>query len=473
MHRFHHAAIDLTVGSPLKRILIFMLPMLIGNIFQQLYAMVDTIIVGQTLGADALTGVGSTGAISFMILGFVSGLTHGFSVMVSQRRGARDEDGMRRSFATGIALTVVLVSLLTIVAVSVAGPLLRAMNTQEQFLPYAERYITVIFGGMLLSALYNQFSSTLRAIGDSVVPLFFLILSSFLNAGMDCLFIMVFDMGVGGAATATVAANGISALLTFVYMWVKYPQLRPSLKHFKPNARLYIDHIKLGLPMALQLSVISIGMVFGQTALNTMDPTAVTAYTAATKIDGIASGMINTASTAAATYVGQNYGAKRYDRIRDGMRKFMALTVAVSIVLGAVVLALHRPLIMMFIDRNSRSEALYGYALNYLWFNAGFYVLLALLVMSRSSLQGMGRGTLALCAAVAEVVMRVVVAILAMHFHSYTVVCMLNCSSWLGATLFLLPTFLIVLNKYIPLRSRGIKYLRLPNPSDIPYNDNI
>lgn len=455
-------AIDLTVGSPLKCILLFTLPIIIGNIVQQLYSLVDSIIVGQALGADALTGVGSTGAVSFMILGFVSGLASGFSVIVSQRRGAKDEDGIRRSFATGVALTFVLVSVLTVVAVFVAKPLLVAMNTKPQFMKYAQEYIAVIFGGMLLSAFSNLFGSTLRAIGDSKVPLYFLIASCFLNAGMDCLFVMAFKMGVRGAAVATVLANGLTAAATFVYLWIRYPELRFKPRHFKPDLRAYADHLKLGLPMALQLSIVSIGMIFGQVALNSMAPVAVTAYIAATKIDNIASGIIVNSGAAFSVFVGQNYGAKRYDRIKSGTKQFILFSVALSVVLGAIMLALNRPLVMMFISRADRSKTLFDHALKYLLFNAGFYVLLATLCISRSALQGMGRGTLALVSAATEVVMRVSVSLIAMHYSSYTIVCMNNCFSWLGANLVLIPSFLVVLKKYIPLFGKPVATIQAP-----------
>lgn len=459
----------MTTGSPLRKILVFMMPLLIGNVFQQMYSMVDTIIVGQTLGSAALSGVGSTGSVSFLILGFVSGLTQGFAIMVSQRRGARDEEGMRRSFATGIVLTVAIVAALTVIAVNIAEPMLKAMNTKPEFFPYALEYISTIFGGMLLSAMYNQFSSTLRAIGDSVMPLLFLIFASILNAGMDCLFIMVFKMGVRGAAAATLLSNGVSALLTFIYMWVKYPVLRFKPKHFVPSVKHYAKHLQLGLPMALQLSVVSVGMIFGQSALNTMEAEAVTAYVAATKIDGLACSILNSTGTATATYVGQNYGAKRYDRIKSGVKRFSLFTVIMAIVLGAIVLALYRPLVMLFITKSERTEKLFSYAITYLLFNAGFYVLLGTLCISRSALQGMGRGTLALGGAAAEVIMRVAVSLIAMHLSSFTIVSMLNCSSWLGANLMLLPAFLAVLKKYVPLSGGGIKDLRMPCPSLLPF----
>lgn len=467
------SALDLTVGKPIKRILLFMAPLLIGNVFQQLYSMVDTVVVGQTLGSAALSGVGSTGALSFLIMGFVSGLTHGFSVVTSQRRGAHDEEGMRRSFTTGIVLTVVLIGILTVVAVFVAKPILVAMNTYEEYLPYALEYITTIFGGMLLSAFYNEFSSTLRAIGDSVVPLYFLIFASILNAGLDCLLILVFKMGVRGAAVATLVSQGVSAVLTFIYMRARYPVLRFKLRHLVPDMKMAGAQLRLGLPMALQFSVVSIGMIFGQSALNSMDPEAITAYVAATKIDNIACACINSTGAAAATYVGQNYGACRYDRIKQGMKQLLIFSFLASVGLGALVIGLYKPFTMLFISKNEQTDALFSYALRYLIFNAGFYILLASLCASRSALQGMGRGTITLFAAASEVVMRIIVSVLAMRFSSFTFVCMLNCSAWLGANLILVPSFLIVLSKYVPLVKKNIRRVRMQNPSEAPIMQEI
>ncbi|MCH5155768.1 MAG: MATE family efflux transporter [Clostridiales bacterium] len=466
------AAMDLTHGYPLKCILLFTLPIILGIFVQQLYSLVDTVIVGQAIGAAALTGVGATGSLSFMILGFVSGLSGGFSVIISQRRGANDDEGIKKSFATGIILTLLLVSVLTVVALVITKPMLTAMRTKTEFFDYSVDYITTIFGGMLLSAFSNLFGSTLRAIGDSKVPLYFLIFSCFLNAGMDCLFVMCFGMGVRGAALATVLANGLTAAATFVYLWVRYPVLRFKPKHFKPNLKNYGAHLRLGLPMALQMSIVSIGMIFGQTALNTMEPTAVTAYVAATRIDGIASGILVNSASALSVFVGQNYGAERYDRIKSGVKQFTLLAVGVSVLLCGLVVALNRPLVMMFISRADRSEKLFSYALRYTLCNGGFYILLSTLCICRSSLQGMGRGTVALFSAAMEVAMRVGVSLIAIHYKSFTIVCLNNCFSWLGANSVLVPAFLLVLKKYIPLFGKAktntaTEHDRLSNPETV------
>lgn len=466
MKLLKHSAIDFSVGSPIKRILAFMLPMFIGIVFQQLYSMADTAIVGQTLGSDALAGVGSTGSISFLIMGFVSGLTGGFSVVTSQKRGARDDEGLRRSFITGIILTVVILSVLTVVSLFVAKPLLVAMHTLPEAMPYAHEYITTVFAGMMLSAFYNEFSSALRAIGDSVMPLFFLIFSCFVNIGLDFLFILTFDMGVRGAALATLISQGLSAALTLVYLWIKYPVFRFSIKDFRPDLKTAAAQLKLGIPMALQMSIISIGMIFGQTALNSMDNVNMNAaYVAASKIDGTACGAINSLGSATATFIGQNYGAKKFDRIKLGLRQLLLFALPMSVALGGIVIALHRPFIDLFIAKEDLVPEMYDYALIYLVFNGGFYALLASLCIFRGALQGMGRGTLTLFSAAAEVVMRVSVSIIAINAHSFLIVCMCNAASWLGANFILIPAALSVISKYVSIMKKNIKRVRLPNPS--------
>lgn len=473
-HKHHRAAaIDLTTGKPLSRILLFMLPMIIGNIIQQLYSLVDTIIVGQALGSDALAGVGSTGAASMLILGLVGGLATGFSVIVSQRCGAKDEEGMRRSFAVGITLMVAIVSALTVIALFVAKPMLTAMHTKEEFMPYAYDYIIVIFGGMLISAFNNLFGSILRAIGDSKIPLFLLIISCFINGGLDCLFVMGLDMGVTGAAIATLIASASSAILTFVYLWVRYPVLRIKLRHFRPDFKLYGHHLKLGLPMSLQMSVISIGMIFCQSALNTLSPTAVTAYVAACRIDGLATSILNSFGGGMAMYVGQNYGAKKYDRIKVGVARITVFAVCLALSITIFELSMYRPLIKLFISKSDQSEELFEYALKFLLLNSSFYITLGTLCITRGALQGMGRGTIALASGAAEVVMRVVISLIAMHFSSFLIVCLCNCMSWVAANAVLVPAFFLVLRKYTPVFGSVPQYAKLPNPSEIPYSKRL
>ena len=259
---------DLTAGKPLKSIIFFMLPIMIGNIFQQLYSMADTIIVGQTISSQALAGVGVTNSMSLLIIGFVQGLTSGFSVKTSQMFGAHDEEGVKKSLAASLALSAAISVALTFLAVYTTMPLLRLMDTPEDIIGYSYDYIVAVYWGLAATVFYNLGSAMLRAVGDSRTPLIFLILAAVLNVGLDFLFILQFDMGVAGAGWATVLSQAISAVGCFAVMFTKFPVYRIRLKHFVSSVKFYFQHITLGLPMALQFSIIAVGIMVQQSALN-------------------------------------------------------------------------------------------------------------------------------------------------------------------------------------------------------------
>ena len=303
---------DLTAGKPLRKIILFTIPIFIGNVFQQLYSMVDaiivgqtinTIIVGQTINNDALAGVGATGAISFLIIGFVQGLTAGFAVKTSQLFGAKDEEGVRRSIASSILLGAGLTVVLTAVSVVTTMPLLKLMQTPDDIIGYSYDYIVTIYWGLIA---YNLGSSVLRAIGDSRTPLVFLVVAAVLNVGLDFLFIVAFKMGVAGAGWATVLSQGVSAIGCFAFLFARFKRFRIRGKHFANPLMFYWQHMAIGLPMALQFSI---GMMVQQTALNKLGSVAVTAYTAASKIDNLATQSLYALGSTVATYCGQNYGA--------------------------------------------------------------------------------------------------------------------------------------------------------------------
>ena len=300
---------DLTAGKPLRNIILFTIPIFIGNVFQQLYSMVDAIIVGQTINNDALAGVGATGAISFLIIGFVQGLTAGFAVKTSQLFGAKDEEGVRRSIASSILLGAGLTVVLTAVSVVTTMPLLKLMQTPDDIIGYSYDYIVTIYWGLIATVFYNLGSSVLRAIGDSRTPLVFLVVAAVLNVGLDFLFIVAFKMGVAGAGWATVLSQGVSAIGCFAFLFARFKRFRIRGKHFANPLMFYWQHMAIGLPMALQFSITSIGMMVQQTALNKLGSVAVTAYTAASKIDNLATQSLYALGSTVATYCGQNYGA--------------------------------------------------------------------------------------------------------------------------------------------------------------------
>lgn len=437
---------DLTRGKPLKKIVLFTLPILLGNVIQQLYSMVDAAIVGQTISLNALGSVGLTGAINFLILGFCFGLTGGFSVIVSQFFGAKEEEKLKRSVAASILLCAVISVVMTVVSVLLTKPLLRLMKTPQELFDDAYIYIVIIFYGITAAVYYNMFSCILRAIGDSKTPLYFLIFASLLNVVLDLLFIVVFKTGVAGAAWATVISQALSAALCLVYMFAKYPVLRLKARHFKLSWRFAWRHLRLGLPMALQYSITAVGVMVLQTALNGFGSQTVGAYTAASKIDQLAGQMLMALGSAMATYSGQNYGAGNYDRIRRGVRAGNLFGVAMAIVSGALIILFGRALTGIFIS--GADDATFRLSQIYLVTNAAFYSVLALLHVYRNTLQGIGRGGVTMFAGVTELVLRSAVAMTAAYYLNYVWVCLSNMAAWVGATVFLMIVYYVVIRKY-------------------------
>lgn len=311
---------DMTVGSPSKIIWNFTVPIFIGNIFQQFYSMVDTVIVGKFVGTKALAAVGSTGTINFLILGFLMGMTAGFTVLTSQRFGAGDMAGMRKTVGSAAILSAAVSILMTVVSMAFMKPLMILMHTPEDIFDDAYAYIMIICAGIVAQVLYNILAGILRALGNSKTPLYFLIFSALLNIVLDLVFIIVFHLGAPGAAYATVISQGVSGILCFVYIIRKVPMLRLSRSDFKPDGHLIRTQLAIGFPMALQFSITAIGTMMVQSALNVLGSIHVAAFTTANKIEQIISQMYVALGTTMATYSAQNMGAGKVMRIRKGFR---------------------------------------------------------------------------------------------------------------------------------------------------------
>ena len=443
---------DLTVGKPLKSIVLFMLPIMVGNIFQQLYSMVDTIIVGQTISAQALAGVGVTNSMSLLIIGFVQGLTSGFSVKTSQMFGAHDEDGVKRSLAASLALSTVISVALTFVAVYTTMPLLRLIDTPEDVISYSYDYIVAVYWGLAATVFYNLGSAMLRAVGDSRTPLIFLILAALLNVGLDFLFILEFDMGVAGAGWATVVSQAVSAIGCFAVMFAKFPVYRIGFKHFASSVKFYWQHMALGLPMALQFSIIAVGIMVQQSALNALGSVAVTAYTAANKIDSIINQSLAALGAAVATFCGQNYGAGKYDRIRQGVKLSMAVGIVCSLIGFAFVALLAKPLTALF--SNEITEEILDLSRQYLIWQGAMYIFLTAIYVYRNALQGIGKSTFAMLGGGIEVVMRVLASLLLAKALGYTGICVSNPAAWIGADIFFVISYYAVMRSL--RRRKGI-----------------
>lgn len=430
---------DMTTGSPVKLLLRFSIPMLIGNIFQQFYNMVDAIIVGRFVGVDALAAVGATGGMSFLVLGFVMGLATGFCVIVAQRFGAGDADGLRKSVAMSLLLGILFSVCLTALSLVAARPMLRAMRTPENIFEGSASYITVIFLGLGASLFYNLFSGLLRAVGDSKTPLYFLGISSVLNVGLDLLFVVTFSMGVAGAAWATILAQSVSAVLCLLYMLKKFPALRTKRTDWKPDGHMMHQLSRMGVPTALSSSVTAIGCMILQVTINGFGSTIVAAYTAATKADQLATQPMFTFGMATATYTAQNAGARRMDRVRSGVQKALLVTLIASAAGAVLIWVFGRQLTTWFVDP-SELEIIAAARL-YLNVEAFFFPALGVLFVYRCALQGLGNATMPMLSGVVELTMRLLAASLLSLWLGYLGVCFASPVAWVGAAVMLLAAY--------------------------------
>ena len=423
---------DMTTGKPMKVLLEFTLPVFIGNVFQQFYNMVDAVVVGKFVGTKALAAVGSTGTISFLIIGFLLGITAGFTVLTAQKYGAGKMDEMRQTVGNALLLTVIVSIVMTVVSMVGMHSLLKLINTPEDIFRDAYGYIMIICGGILAQALYNILASILRALGNSKVPLYFLILSALLNVVLDLVFIIVFKLGAPGAAWATVIAQGTSGLLCIVYIMKCIPELRLTRDDWKLRWNLAAKQIGIGIPMGLQYSITAIGTMMVQTALNMLGSYAVAAFTAGSKIEQIFTQAYVAQGTASATYNAQNIGAGRLDRVKKGFHASHMIGIGYSIVVGAILFTFGKYFAYLFISDNI-SEVL-PMVDTYVKCVAVFFVPLYFVNVLRNGIQGMGYGLLPMMAGVAELAGRGITALVAAQHSSYIGTCLASPVAWVFAS---------------------------------------
>ena len=450
------AQYDMTVGNPTKIILNFTLPIFIGNVFQQFYNMADAVIVGKFVGTKALAAVGSTGTIMFLIYGFVVGMTAGFTVLTAQKFGAGDLPAMRRTVAGASILSLIIGLILTAAFMLLMKPWLHLMNTPSDIYTDAYAYIMIISGGILAQMLYNLLASILRALGNSKVPLYFLIFSALLNIALDLFFIIVFHMGVAGAAIATIISQGVSGLLCLVYIIKKVPILHMTREDWHPEGALLKRQMQIGIPMALQYSITAIGTMMVQSSLNILGSTLVAAFTAASKIEQVVTQAYVALGTTIATYGAQNMGAGNIPLIRKGFRSSTIIGVVYSFAAAALVMTVGKYMSYLFV---SEDVALIIDSVDiYLKCVGAFFIPLTIVNIYRNGIQGLGYGLLPMMAGVAELIGRGVVAVIAARQHSYLGVCLASPAAWvLAAALLLVMYFYIVkfdLKKIISRREK-------------------
>lgn len=431
---------NMTEGNPLKIILLFSIPVLLGNLFQQFYNTVDTIIVGRYLGEEALAAVGSTGCLVFLVLGFAGGIAQGFGVMISHCYGAKDYQSLKHYVAVSLILTVIVSVILTSLTVVSSKQLLTWMNTPDNIFNQANDYISIIYGGIILTMSYNVAAGILRGIGDSKTPLYFLILSSFLNIVLDIVLIVVIPLGTAGAAYATVISQGISAVLCYLYMFRRFDILRLTREDIYLDRLSVYKLLSIGIPMALNYSITAIGTVIYQGAMNVFGSSVIAAFTAGAKVFNITIQTMPAIGASMATFCGQNLGAGNYERIFKGMRHAFFLCIATSILATSLCFLSGDFVISWFI--NDPTPEIFEYAKQYLHIISLYFLPLSWIFVYRSALQSLNEGFIPMLSGGVELICRVAVVALFADSFGFKGICYADPVAWSITGLLLLVTYI-------------------------------
>lgn len=436
---------EMTTGRALPLLVNFTLPLLLGNILQQTYSLVDAAIVGKYLGIHSLAAVGASSSVIFLILGFCNGCSCGFGIPVAQKFGARDYSLMRRYIFVSLKLSLALSVVIAIVTSLYCADILRIMQTPENIFDGAYAYLLVTFIGVPCTFLYNLLSSIIRALGDSKTPFWFLLFATVLNVLLDLVCILVLDWGVLGAGIATVISQGVSALLCYFYMFRHFQILKPVGEERKFQGVLARKLLKIGLPMGLQFSITAIGSIMLQSANNALGTACVAAFTSAVRIKMFFLCPLESLGIAMATYSGQNYGAGKPQRILEGIKASVCIMLLYTALTFIILMSSSRLLALLFVAP-SETVILINTEL-FLHVAACFFPALGLLCILRYTIQGVGFTNLAMLSGVSEMIARALVSVLAVPAFGYLAVCFGDPMAWVAADLFLIPAFIFVYRK--------------------------
>ena len=428
---------NMTTGSPLRLLLAFSLPLFLGNLFQQVYSMVDTVVVGRFVGVDALAALGAIGGFSFMVVGFAQGLGCGFAVLVSQCYGAGDHDRMRKAYAMSVIASVFVGVVVSLLFFAFSMPLLELVRTPSNIIGMANDYISIIYIGLLASIFYNLFSSILRAVGDSRSPLLFLLISSVLNVVLDLFLVLVIPMGCAGVAIATIVSQAISAVISYFYIVRKFPIFRFRKGDFKLDFNMIRILLKIGLPGAIQFSVCALGVIIVQIAINDFGSDIVAAYSIGNKIETLLSQMFTALGMAISTFAGQNLGAGNLERIRKGFRTCFALIVVWSLISYVLSFFVTEPLAYLFIDSSTADQQVINNAMLYVRVVILFFIPLGMIFLFRTGCQGLGSGAIPMISSITELVARIIAAFTLPMWFGYLGVCYASPVAWIAAAIIL------------------------------------
>lgn len=425
---------NLTEGDPARLIFFFALPLVAGNMMQQLYAFIDTLIVGRFLGVNALAAVGCTGSLMFLTLGFIMGFCTGVTIYTGQRFGSGDAQGVRRSAAACVVLGILAVLTLTGIILPLTRSLLLLMETPAEIIDGAQDFISIVFAGLTIFLLLYLQNCLIRSLGDSTTPTIFLAVTLAINVALEPVAILVLGWGIPGAALATVFSQAIGAVLFLVYIWRRVPALHTRWTDWKPDRAVLMAHLRMGLPMAFQASVIAFGAIILQVALNNLGAIPVAAYAATQKIDAVAVMPMLSFGYALAAYTAQNYGAQKYERIRMGVRACLKMSMAFAVAIGALLIAFGSHVLALFVGADAAgAEEVIAYGETFLLVNGSTYVILALLLVYRNVLQGLGQSVIPTIAGAMELLMRAAAAIFLCTYLGFFGACLANPLAWIGA----------------------------------------
>lgn len=437
--------IDLTQGRPMKVIFLYTIPLLLGNFFQQFYSFIDTLIVGKTISVNALASVGATGGLTGLIVGFAQGMTSGLTILTARKHGAHDEQGVRQSFASGIIISFWITIIFTLLALVFAYPLLVAMQTPKVLIHDSFIFLEIIFAGIFSFVGFDFLGNTMRALGDSRVPLFFLIISTVLNILLELVFILYLHMGVAGAGLATVVAQTITFIILYFYIRHHIPYLILTRKDLKIDKAEIKELLQISLPMGFQSSIIAIGSIILQVMLNTLGANAVAAYTVAGRVEQIATLPALSFGLALVNFTAQNLGAKKFQRILRGVRDGIIISVSASVIIGALLIFFGRGISHLFM--NGAQVKVLDLVQIYYYFNGSTYFILSILFIVRYTLQGLGNQKAPTIAGIAELLMRIFAGVVLIHFFGFYGAAMANPLAWSGSVLVLVSTWNIQIKK--------------------------
>ena len=423
---------DMTTGKIMPILISFAMPVMIGNLFQQLYSMVDTAVVGRGVGANALAAVGVTSPVTQLLLGLMIGMTSGMSVVIAQHFGSGNERKTKNAITNGIILITLISALVTVLGIVLCRPLFWLINTPEDIMDGAVLYSVITFAGTAAAAAYNYEAGVLRAFGNSVIPLVFLVLTSLLNVGLDLLFVLAFQWGIAGVAIATLLSQLISAVLCLVYMMKKVPQVQFTKADWKWDNEMAGQHIKTGIPMAFFSSLLAVSFLVLQAALNSLGSADVAAYTAG-KMDTLVYQVLGAFGTAISTFAAQNYGKGDLGRVREGVRKCLGITVGISLGLTVLVFLFGRFIMQVFIDP-TETEILAS-AMQYIRITSIFYAILGVNFIVRFALTGVGKSIIPMAVGISEILTRAAVTYLLVYRIGFMGMTFASPACWFTSTL--------------------------------------